>query len=229
MTCEAFQPWGYELQLPWWKLCESLTLTPLCTSSPWKAMLCHLWNLTDTDEGRFKLQVCILNSCAWCQRAPHAFGSDGWSGAVTKQQYVRVKKAWCFTSLTVSQSYSNCAIEKNRGKLPRTTLYIKCRRECAGGFFGGPQCTTASCSLIFFSMLALVPATTCCSPSGLLLCYLLLAAFLWFSFHSSHISPSPVAQTMGPWLQPAVGPLKPTESFHSEAQGLQGKSYNLAC
>lgn len=90
-------------------------------------MLCHLWNLTDTDEGRFKLQVCILNSCAWCQRAPQAFGWD--VRGCTKQQYVGVEKAWCFTSLTVSQSYSNCAIEKNRGKLPRTTLYIKCRKR----------------------------------------------------------------------------------------------------
>lgn len=75
-------------------------------------------------------------------------------------------------------------------------------------------------------MLAPLPGTTCCSPSGLLL---LLSVFLLFSLHSSSVSLSPVAQTMGPRLQPAVGPLKPSESFQSEAQGLQGKSYNLAC
>lgn len=93
--------------------------------------------------------------------------------------------------------------------------------------FQAPQCTTASsCSLIFFYMLAPLPGTTCCSPSGLLL---LLSVFLLFSLHSSSVSLSPVAQTMGPRLQPAVGPLKPSESFQSEAQGLQGKSYNLAC
>lgn len=88
-----------------------------------------------------------------------------------------------------------------------------------------PQCTTASsCSLIFFYTLAQLPGTTCCSPSGLLL----LSVFLLFSLHSSSLSLSPVAQTMGPWLQPAVGPLEPSESFQSKAQGLQGKSYNLA-
>lgn len=117
---------------------------------------------------------------------------------------------------------------QERHKMPRTTLYIRVQQRVSWWIPPRPLRTT-SCSLIFFYMLALLPGTTCCSPSGLLLCFLLLSVFLLFSFYSSSISPSPVAQTMGPRLQPAVGPLKPTESFHGEAQGLQGKSYNLAC
>lgn len=140
----------------------------------------------------------------------------------------------CFTCLHRKTRYVS-SININ-SSLSVTNVEVRCQErlftlivpvsELVDSF--SPQCTTASCSLIFLSMLALLPGTTCCSPSGLLLCFLLLSVFLLFSFHSSSFPPSPVAQTMGPWLQPAAGPIKPTESFHSEAQGLQGKSYNLA-
>lgn len=78
----------------------------------------------------------------------------------------------------------------------------------------------------FSSMLAPFPGNTCCFPCAP---PLLLAVLLLFPFHSSGIGPPPVVQTMGARLEPAVGALERTGSFHREAPGLRGKSYNLAC